>query len=153
MQGPWSGFATRHESLQAALPVAHPTRATRAPLSPPASPASPSFEPRSESEACSDEEARMVERAALQRQDSTSSHASTSSLSSSIPEPNASQDDKPLYACTGPWGCWHCLIPPDASGKVRTACGLDLGLASFTSAPPPLCRHMACVIRRAGHLR
>ena len=154
LQGLWSVFATRHESLQATLPVAAATHATRAPLSPPASLASPSFEPRSESDTCSDEEARMVERAALQRQDSTSSHASTSSLSSSVPEPAASPDDKPLYACTGPWGCWHCLTPPDASGKVRTACGLDLGLASFTCSepPPPLCRHMACVIRRAGHL-
>ena len=155
LQGPWSFFATRHESLQAALPVLGTHAPTRAPLSPPTSPRSPSFEPASQSEPCSDEEALMVERAARHRQSSTSSHASTSSLSSDVPEPDASPTDKPLYACTGPWGCWHCLKPPDASGVLRTACGLDLGIASFTSEepPPPLCRHMACVIRRAGHLR
>ena len=155
LQGPWSLFATRHETLQAALPLAPETRATRAPLSPPQSPRSPSFEPASLSDPCSDEEARMVERAALRRQSSTSSHASTSSLSSDVPEPDPSSPDKPLYACTGPWGCWHCLQKPDDSGMLRTACGLQLGLASFTSEepPPPLCRHMACVIRRAGHLR
>ncbi|CAE7244979.1 unnamed protein product [Symbiodinium microadriaticum] len=152
LQGSWSFFATRHESLQAALPLASTTAATRAPLSPPASPRSPSFEPASHSDPCSDEEARMVEIAALRRQSSTSSHASTSSLSSDVPEPDASPADRPLYACTGPWGCWHCLKPPDDSGVLRTACGLDLGIASFTSEepPPPLCRHMACVIRRAG---
>ena len=154
LQGTWSFFATRHETLQAALPLAHSTKATRAPLSPPTSPRSPSFESASLSDPCSDEEARMVERAALRRQSSTSSHASTSSLSSDVPEPDASSSDKPLYACTGPWGCWRCLKPPDELGKLRTACGLDLGIASFTSdaPPPPLCRHMACVIRRAGHL-
>ncbi|CAE7689465.1 unnamed protein product, partial [Symbiodinium necroappetens] len=150
LQGTWSFFATRHEILQATLPLAPSTKATRAPLSPPASPRSPSFEPASHSDPCSDEEARMVEIAALRRQSSTSSHASTSSLSSDVPEPDASPTDKPLYACTRPWGCWHCLKPPDDSGVLRTACGLDLGLASFTSEepPPPLCRHMACVIRR-----
>ena len=155
LQGPWSFFATRHESLQAALPVSNTHAPTRAPLSPPTSPRSPSFEPASHSDHCSDEEARMVELAALRRQSSTSSHASTSSLSSDVPEPDPSLTDKPLYACTGPWGCWRCLKPPDDSGVLRTACGLNLGLASFTSEepPPPLCRHMACVIRRAGHLR
>ena len=155
LQGTWAFFATRHETLQAALPLADPARATRAPLSPLNSPCSPSLEPASPSDPCSDEEARMVEAAALRRQSSTSSHASTSSLSSDVPEPDASPADRPLYACTGPWGCWHCLKPPDDSGVLRTACGLDLGLASFTSEepPPPLCRHMACVIRRAGHLR
>ena len=41
LQGSWAFFATRHETLHAALPLADPSRATRAPLSPPASPRSP----------------------------------------------------------------------------------------------------------------
>ena len=81
LQGSWAFFATRHETLHAALPLAEPSTATRAPLSPPASPRSPSFEPASHSDPCSDEEARMVEIAALRRQSSTSSHASRRLLS------------------------------------------------------------------------
>ncbi|CAE7263760.1 unnamed protein product, partial [Symbiodinium sp. CCMP2456] len=81
----------------------------------------------------SDVEAAMVRRAALRRTQSSSSEAEVSSVSSSIASAAIDQNDLPLFACTGPWSCWHCLAPPDASGTLRTACGLALGTASFTA--------------------
>ena len=93
----------------------------------------------------------MVEQAAQLNRSSSASSVSESSVSSQDVPIVEGESTAPLYACLGPWGCWHSLLPPDESGIVHTACGLALGTASFTSnAPPhPLCRRRACVAARS----
>ena len=93
----------------------------------------------------------MVEQAAQLNRSSSASSVSESSVSSQDVPIVEGESTAPLFACLGPWGCWHSLLPPDESGIVHTACGLALGTASFTSnAPPhPLCRRRACVAARS----
>ena len=158
LSGPWSAFTTRHEALHLRHQDTEPSH--ERPSTPKDTPLSAAgedpieqFSPNDPISDCSDVEAAMVRRAALRRTQSSSSEAEVSSVSSSIASAATDQNDLPLFACTGPWSCWHCLAPPDASGTLRTACGLALGTASFTAEapPPPFCRRKACVSRRAGH--
>ena len=72
----------------------------------------------------SDEEAAMVEQAAQLNRSSSASSVSESSVSSQDVPTVEGESTAPLYACLGPWGCWHSLLSPDESGIVRTACGL-----------------------------
>ncbi|CAE7244006.1 unnamed protein product [Symbiodinium sp. CCMP2592] len=149
-------FASRHEEMHAASQH-HPAPTQLDPPSQLATQSSPDiieqFSPASPDPIApfSDEEAWMVENAALQRQSSESS-SEASSVSSKEPLQIDVEGPTPLFACTGPWGCWHSLCPPDESGVLRTACGIKLGTAAFTSnAPPqPHCRRSACVALRNG---
>ncbi|CAE7233013.1 unnamed protein product [Symbiodinium sp. CCMP2592] len=156
LAGPWKAFASRHEEMHAASQH-HPAPTQLDPASQQATQSSPDiieqFSPESPDPIApfSDEEAWMVENAALQRQSSESS-SEASSVSSKEPLQIDLEGPTPLFACTGPWGCWHSLCPPDESGVLRTACGIKLGTAAFTSnAPPqPHCRRSACVALRNG---
>ncbi|CAE7615464.1 unnamed protein product [Symbiodinium sp. CCMP2592] len=149
-------FASRHEEMHAASQH-HPAPTQLDPATQQATQSSPDvieqFSPESPDPIApfSDEEAWMVENAALQRQSSDSS-SEASSVSSKEPLQIDLDGPTPLFACTGPWGCWHSLCPPDESGVLRTACGIKLGTAAFTSnAPPqPHCRRSACVALRNG---
>ena len=148
-QGPWQSFVTRHETLLAQHgpdPLGHTSQELVSPTQDEAL-ASPSHRPPS------DEEADMVERAALQRANSFSS--ASSSVSST-----ASQVNTPLvvraefsarFACMGPWGRWHALSLDGPAGQTsRTACGMELGIAPQVSEFPqePFCRRKACVNAR-----
>ena len=162
VSGPWKHFASRHEALHAASQAAAATQpdslTQTAPPEPPSTVADPieQFSQPSPDviEEFSDEEAAMVERAAQLHRCSSASSVAESSVSSQDGPAMDVEYTAPLYACLGPWrpwGCWRCLQPPDELGTVRTACGLTLGTAAFTSnAPPqPLCRRRACVAARA----
>ena len=149
MQGTWQSFVTRHETLLAQRcpdTLEYPSQVQ-------------SMQPQEESHASpgtglpSDEEADMVERAALQRANSLSS------VSSSVSS-TASQVNKPLvvraefsarFACMGPRGRWHALsLDGPADQTSRTACGMELGIAAQVSESPqePFCRRKACVNAR-----
>ena len=159
LSGPWKYFASRHEALHAASQATAPTQldaptqvarhqhpqSTEEPIEQFSMPSPDIIED------FSDEEAAMVEQAAQLNRSSSASSVSESSVSSQDVPTVEGESTAPLYACLGPWGCWHSLLSPDESGIVRTACGLALGTASFTSnAPPhPLCRRRACVAARS----
>ena len=159
LSGPWNYFASRHEAPHAASQATAPTQLD---ASAPVSRHQPSHSTEDPIEQFSmpspdiiedysDEEAAMVEQAAQLNRSSSASSVSESSVSSQDVPIVEGESTAPLFACLGPWGCWHSLLPPDESGIVHTACGLALGTASFTSnAPPhPLCRRRACVTARS----
>ena len=159
LSGPWNYFVSRHEALHAASQATAPTQldasapVSRHQLSHSTEDPIEQFSMPSPDiiDDYSDEEAAMVEQAAQLNRSSSASSVSESSVSSQDVPIVEGESTAPLFACLGPWGCWHSLLPPDESGIVHTACGLALGTASFTSnAPPhPLCRRRACVIQRA----
>ena len=149
MQGAWQVFVTRHETLLAQQcpdtlehPSQEPPTLIQEESHAPPGPGIPS-----------DEEADMVERAALRRA------ASLSSVSSSVSS-TASQTHMPFvvraefsarFACMGPWGRWHALSLDGPAGQTsRTACGMELGIAAQVSEFPqePYCRRKACVNAR-----
>ena len=148
-QGPWQFFVTRHETLLAQRgqdPVGH---ALQEPVSPTQEEthASPSHGPPS------DEEADMVERAALQRANSFSSvSSSVSSTASQVNTPLVVRAEfSARFACMGPWGRWHALsLDGPANQTSRPACGMELGIAAQVSEFPqePFCRRKACVNAR-----
>ncbi|CAE7562105.1 unnamed protein product [Symbiodinium sp. KB8] len=135
MQGAWQVFVTRHETLLAQQcpdtlehPSQEPPTLIQEESHAPPGPGIPS-----------DEEADMVERAALRRA------ASLSSVSSSVSS-TASQTHMPFvvraefsarFACMGPWGRWHALSLDGPAGQTsRTACGMELGIAAQVSEFP-----------------
>ena len=89
----------------------------------------------------------MVERAARHRGDDTSSAESSISSAAEDPaqEPLVVQGHS-RFACTGPWGKWHCVAPNPDGGPLRTACGVFLGVAAQFSDQPrgDICRRRAC---------
>ena len=132
LSGPWKYFASRHEALHAASQATAPTQLD-APTQAARHQHSQSTEEPIEQfsmpspdiiEDFSDEEAAMVEQAAQLNRSSSASSVSESSVSSQDVPTVEGESTAPLYACLGPWGCWHSLLSPDESGIVRTACGL-----------------------------
>ena len=149
MQGPWQSFVTRHEALlaQRGPDTSGPAPPKHASPAQETARASPSHGPPS------DEEADMVERAALQRANSVSSASSTvSSTASQAHTPFVIRAEfSARFACMGPWGRWHALSPDSKADQTsRTACGMELGIAAQVSEFPqePFCRRKACVNAR-----
>ncbi|CAE7328227.1 unnamed protein product [Symbiodinium sp. CCMP2592] len=132
------GWGTRRWAEQAALRKAAPTQL---------SPESP--EPASQCIVL-DEEADLVEQAALQREESSESLAasSVSSVDSEgTPFVKVPAMTGVRYACNGAWGKWHALRADSMNECPRTACGLKLGIAAqFSDLPQGVfCRRKACV--------